>query len=114
MQGKIYHAGSGLTLTSGATKVSLTNFVVDPGTSKLYGDVSMNGKSVVKGAELFGLDGTTLQPLQTDAAAGTATLTGTTVYVSATAAGLLNKVFKTTAVTKTLLVGIATIVINTK
>lgn len=113
VQGTIHHKGSGITLTGGKIKVSLTNFTVDPGSSKLFGDVAANGKSVAKQVEIFGLDGSTLQPLQTDASAGTATLTGTTVYVSEQAAALLDKTFGTKAVTKTLKVGIATIVINT-
>lgn len=107
--GTINHEGSGLSLSAGGTKVELTNFVVDPGTSKLMGDVSANGKSVVKGAYLFFLDGSNLQPLMVDKTAGTATLTGTKVEVSPDAAMLLDKTFMTTAVTPNFLVGVATI-----
>jgi len=39
--GDIKHTGSGFSLTAGATKVNLTNFDIDPGTSKLYGDVAV-------------------------------------------------------------------------
>lgn len=112
--GSIKHDGSGITLTGGATVVGLSNFTIDPGGSKLFGDVTANGAAVGSQLYLFNLDGSTLQPLQADAAAGTATLTGTTVYISPDAAALLNKTFSTTAVTDKLDVGIATIVVNTK
>ena len=63
VQGEIDHMGSGISLSAGGKKVDLTNFVIDPGNnSHLSGDVSLNGKSVVKGANLFRLDGTTLKP----------------------------------------------------
>ena len=37
--GSIDHAGSGFSLTAGSTKVELSDFVVDPGNSILYGTV---------------------------------------------------------------------------
>lgn len=112
VQGIILHEGSGLSLTAGSTTVSLTNFTINPGNSILYGDVSVNGTVAAQQAPLFNLDGTTLKPLKTQ---GTdAVLTGTTVHVSSTAAGLLNKVFSTTAVKAGLLVGVATITAQTK
>jgi len=111
VQSTINHEGSGLSLSAGGTKVELTNFVVDAGTSKLMGDVSANGKSVLKGAYLFFLDGRTLQPLKSNSD-GTATLAGTEVKVSPDAAALLDKTFKTTAVTPYLLVGTATITVK--
>ena len=64
-------------------------------------------------AFLFQLDGRTLKPLQTGPG-GTAILEGTKVVISPDAADLLNKTFGTDAVTSDLLVGIATITINTK
>lgn len=113
VQGDVKHDGSGLSLTAGATTVQLENFDIDPGkNSTLYGDVSVNGKIAVKHANLFTLDGSTLKPLTTSG--DTATLTGTRVLISKDAAGLLNSTFKTTAVKTGLLVGIATIVVNTK
>ena len=109
VQGEVDHMGSGISLSAGGKKVDLTNFVIDPGNnSHLSGDVSLNGKSVVKGANLFRLDGTTLKPLYKDAA-GNAVLEGTTVYISTDAAALLDKTFGTTAVTDQLKVGIAKI-----
>ncbi len=112
VQGLISHAGSGFSLTAGETKVDLTNFTIDPGTSKLYGDVAVNGESAAKQAYIFNLDGSTLKPLAK--AGDTAVLEGTRVLISDTAAGLLNKTFKTDAVKADMLVGIAKITVNTK
>jgi hypothetical protein len=113
VQGEIDHDGSGLSLTAGKTTVELTDFVIDPGTSQLFGDVAVNGKTAVEDAFLFRLDGRTLMPLQSGPG-GTAILEGTKVFVSADAAGLLNDTFGTDAVTDELLVGVATITIATK
>ena len=109
--GQIQHEGSGLSLAAGGTKVELTNLNVDPGVSRVYGDVSVNGKAAVTSAYLFKLDGRTLKPLSTGD--GTATLEGTKVAISPVAAPLLNKTFKTDAVKPGLLVGIAKITVNT-
>ena len=94
------------------TTVRLSNFNVDPGVSRVFGDVAVNGKTAVTSAYLFKLDGRTLKPLQVKG--GTAVLTGTKVEISDVAAPLLNKTFKTKAVQAGLLVGIATITVNTK
>jgi hypothetical protein len=111
VQGDIKHNGSGLSLTAGSTTVQLQNFDINPGkNSELYGDVSVNGKLAVSHAPLFDLDGSTLAPITESG--NTATLTGTRVLVSSTAAGLLDKTFGTTAVKGGLLVGVATIVVN--
>ncbi len=113
VQGEIDHEGSGLSLTAGDKKVELTNFVVDPGNdSHINGDVSLNGKSVVKGANLFRLDGSTLNPVTMDGDAYV--LEGTTVYVSEDAAKLLNDTFGTDAVTGDLKVGIAKLTVTAK
>lgn len=109
--GQLQHVTSGLTLTAGDTTVKLSNFNVDPGVSRVYGDVEVNGVSAAKSAFLFQLDGRTLEPLKTE---GTdAILTGTKVEISPVAADLLNQTFKTDAVTAGLLVGIATITVDT-
>jgi hypothetical protein len=107
VQGILEHDGSGLNLTAGATKVTLSNFTVNPGNSKLYGDVAVNGKVAVNQAYLFSLHGGSLKPLQVEGTNGI--LTGTTVHISADAAKLLNSTFKTDAVKPGLLVGVATI-----
>ncbi len=109
--GQIQHEGSGLSLAAGGTKVELTNLNVDPGVSRVYGDVTVNGKTAVTSAYLFTLNGSTLKPLATGS--GTATLEGTQVQISPVAAPLLNETFKTDAVKPGLLVGIAKITVNT-
>ncbi|MBV6755334.1 hypothetical protein [Rhodococcus opacus] len=112
VQGEIMHDGSGLSLAAPGTVVELTDFTIDPGTSLLTGDVSVNGSPAATDAVLFDLNGRTLKPLQTGPN-DTAILQGTEVKISADAAGLLNETFKTDAVTPGLLVGIATITIAT-
>lgn len=110
--GQIQHVGSGLTLAAGGTTVRLSNFNVDPGVSRVYGDVAVNGKTAVQSAYLFKLDGRTLKPLSS--AGNTATLEGTKVEISPDAAALLNQTFKTNKVAGGLLVGIAKITVKTK
>jgi hypothetical protein len=112
VQGILEHDGSGLTLTAGSTAVTLSNFTVNPGNSKLYGDVTVNGKVAATQAYLFSLHGGTLKPLQLQG--DDAILTGTTVHVSSDAAALLDSTFKTTAVKAGLLVGVATITAQIK
>ena len=111
VQGNIEHDGSGFSLTAGDTVVELTNFTIDPGTSELFGDVTANGETAATQTKLFDLYGGTLEPLQMDG--DNAILTGTTVHISADAAALLNTTFNTDAVADQLLVGIATITVNT-
>ena len=107
------HDGSGLSLTKGSTKVTLENFVIDPGQpATLKGKVLANGSTVADSVTLFDLDGSTLKPISTDASAGTATLTGTTVRLSSDAAAALDKAFGTDAIKGGTTVGIATIVVN--
>lgn len=110
--GQIQHEGSGLSLRNGKTTVQLTNLNVDPGVSRVYGDVTVNGKVAAASAYLFKLDGRTLQPLKTQGS--TAILQGTKVEISDVAAPVLDKVFKTDAVKPGLLVGVAKITVNTK
>ncbi|WP_423919242.1 hypothetical protein ACPEEZ_11940 [Frigoribacterium sp. 2-23] len=112
VQGDVQHDGSGLSLTAGSTVVELKNFDIDPGASKLYGDVVVNGETVASHAYLFNLWGGSLKPLQMQG--DNAVLTGTTVHISPDAAGLLNSTFKTDAVQDEMLVGVATITVATK
>lgn len=112
VQGIIDHEGSGFSLTSGSTTVQLTNFVINPGTSTLTGDVTVNGTVAAKGVLLFNLYGGTLKPLEISG--NDAILTGTTVHLSAPAAALLDKTFNTTAVKSQLLIGVATITVIAK
>ena len=114
VQGVLFHEGSGLSLTAGGTTVELTDFTIDPGDpARLFGNVSVNGELAAASAPLFDLDGSTLQPITMDAG-GAAVLTGTRVLMSAEAADLLNTTFQTSAVTKGLLVGVATLTVETE
>jgi hypothetical protein len=113
VQGEIDHIGSGITLTAGDKVVGLSDFVIDPGTSRLTGTVTLNDELVGNDVFIFNLDGSTLKPLATDAD-GNAVLEGTRVLISTDAAALLNKTFGTDAVTDTLLVGIAKITAHAK
>jgi hypothetical protein len=110
--GQLQHEGSGLTLAAGGTTVRLSNFIVDPSISRVYGDVAVNGQTAVTNAYLFRLDGSTLMPVQTEGRF--AILEGTEVYISDVAAPLLNDTFGTDAVTDQLLVGVAKITVNTQ
>ncbi len=88
--GSIEHAGSGFTLSSGATKVTLTDFIVDPGNSILYGTVG----NMVK-VPLLSLDGTAVK---VSMEGGNVVLQGTVAKLTDTAAGALNTAFKTSAI----------------
>jgi hypothetical protein len=110
VQGSISHEGSGFSLTAGDTVVGLTDFVIDPGTSQLFGTVSVNGTVAAEDVFLFNLDGSTLEPLISNED-GTATLTGTRVLISEDAAPLLNETFGIDAIQSDMLVGIATITV---
>lgn len=113
VQGKLMHQNSGLSLTAGSTKVDLTNFVVDPGTSRLSGDVTVNGGTPMTGVPLFLLDGSDLQALDTSSDPGHAILTGTKVKILPDAATLLGKTFMAPGkVPADLLVGVATITLT--
>jgi hypothetical protein len=88
--GSIEHADSGFTLSAGSTKVTLSDFVVDPGNSILYGTVGGTPK-----VPLLTLDGTNVK-VGSDSA-GNVTLDGTVAKLTDTAAGALNKAFNVTA-----------------
>lgn len=111
VQGIIDHEGSGLSLEAGGTLVELTDFVIDPGTSELTGTVSVDGKEAATDAVLFDLDGSTLNPLQTNPD-GSATLEGTTVKLSDDAASLLNDTFGIKDLKGGLVIGISSITVK--
>jgi hypothetical protein len=71
----------------------------------------VDGKEAATGAPLFFLDGRTLKPLK--AGDGTAVLEGTTVKLKQEAADLLNETFGTDALKAGLVIGVATITVNT-
>lgn len=89
--GSIDHAGSGFSLTAGRTKVELSDFVVDPGNSLLYGTV---GDTPM--VPLLFLDGTAVK-VGSDSA-GNVVLEGTVAKLTETAASALNKAFNVTAI----------------
>ena len=114
VQGTLFHEGSGLSLTAGATTVELTDFTIDPGKpARLFGNVSVNGTLAAASAPLFNLDGSTLNPPTMDAD-GSAVLQGTTVKLSDEAAALLNSTFGTDALAGGFVIGVATITVETK
>jgi hypothetical protein len=90
IMGSINHEGSGFTLTAGATKVTLDDFVVDPGNSMLYG--SVNG---TPGAPLLSLDGANVKVTMEG---GNVVLFGTVAKLTDAAATALNGAFKTDAI----------------
>ena len=114
VQGLIRHDGSGLQLTGANGKVvKLENFEVDPAESLLFGKVTVDGAVFAERADLFFLDGRTLNPLRPGDEAGTAVLQGTTVSLTKTAADALNTVFETDALAEFFTVGVAEITVNT-
>ena len=90
IQGSIAHADSGFSLTAGATQVELSDFVVDPGNSMLYGTVGGTPK-----VPLLFLDGTAVK-VGSDGA-GNVVLEGTVARLTDTAASALNAAFNVTA-----------------
>jgi hypothetical protein len=87
--GVLIHQGSGFTLTKGAIKVTLSNFVVDPGNSTLTGWVNGTETAV----PLLSLNGSAVK-----------------VSVTATAASALNTAFSTTAFKAGLELGVVHII----
>ncbi len=100
--GSIDHAGSGFTLTAGSTEVALSDFVVDPGNSVLYGTVGG-----APGVPLLELDGTNVKVGMED---GNVVLDGTVAKLTDTAAGALNKAFKVDALKAGLPLGVVHLV----
>ncbi len=88
--GSVNHEGSGFTLTAGKTVVTLSDFVVDPGNSMLYGTVAGIGPSI----PLLSLDGANVK---VSMESGNVVLFGTVAKLTETAVGALNKAFNTTA-----------------
>ena len=112
VQGLINHKTSGLSLTGGGKVVEITDFVVDPAESVATAKITVDDKVFAESAEVFLLDGSTVNPLMVNAGAGTAVLEGTTVKLTKTAADALNMVFSSTALTEGFLVGIAEITLT--
>ena len=92
IEGSIEHYGSGLTLTAGTTVVTLSDFVVDPGNSLLYG--SVNG--VPDKTPLLQLDGRAVTVSKDGS--GDVVLNGTVANLTKGAAGALDASFGTQAI----------------
>jgi len=90
IQGSIAHVDSGFSLIAGATKVELSDFVVDLGNSMLYGTVGGTPK-----VPLLFLDGTAVK-VGSDGA-GNVVLEGTVAKLTDTAASALNTAFNVSA-----------------
>ncbi|MCU4187058.1 hypothetical protein K6U06_22025 [Acidiferrimicrobium sp. IK] len=88
--GSIQHDGSGLTISGAGKSVTLSDFVVDPGNSMLYGTVG--GKPDVP---LLYLDGS---HVKVSMSGGNVVLDGTVAELTNTAATALDQTFGTTAV----------------
>lgn len=89
IQGSIAHEGSGFSLSAGSTKVELSDFIVDPGNSVLYGTVGGSPK-----VPLLSLDGTNVK---VSMEGSDVVLQGTVAKLTDTAAGALNKAFNVSA-----------------
>jgi len=100
--GSVVHEGSGFTLTAGSTKVALSDFVVDPGNSMLYGTVGDK-----PGIPLLSLDGSNVK---VSMEGGNVVLFGTVAKLTDTAATALNGAFKTTAIKAGLPLGVVRLV----
>ncbi len=101
--GVLIHQGSGFTLTKGSTKVTLSDFVVDPANSTLTGTV--NGTTI--GVPLLALNGSNVKVTPVGS---TVHLDGTVASLTATAASALNKAFGTTAFAAGLSLGVVHII----
>ena len=113
VQGLIEHNDSGLQLTgANGAVVKLEDFVVDPEASVLTGRVTVDDEVFAESADLFFLDGSTLNPLADGEQEGTAVLEGTTVSLTQTAADALNMVFGTDALSEFFPVGVAEITVD--
>ena len=102
IQGSISHEDSGFSLTAGSTKVELSDFVVDPGNSMLYGTVGGAPK-----VPLLFLDGANVA-VSTEGS--NVVLQGTVAKLTDTAANALNKAFNVTAIKAGLPLGVVRLV----
>ena len=99
IRGAFSHSG-GLTFTAGGKSITATNFIVNPGTSKLTATVG--GNSV----QLLDLDGTNVKVTQDGA---TTRIEGTVAKLSSTAASALNSTFGVTLFTQGIPLGVVRI-----
>jgi len=95
VQGAVLHQGSGIALTVGTTQVTLADLVVDPGTSRVTGSVTVGAGPTQVGVVLLDLDGRRLEVSRPE---GAVQLFGTVARLTAGAARALNAAFRTSAV----------------
>lgn len=107
VQGSIQHEGSGFTLTGGGTVVTLGEFVVDPGSSRLFGSVRVGDSPAMVDVPLLDLDGSGLEITKPG---GKVQLFGTVAKLTDTAAQALNTVFKTDKLAAGLPLGVVRLV----
>ena len=107
VQGTIQHEGSGISFTGAGKTLTVQNFVVDPGTSKLMAQVKEMDNAEVP---LFDLDGTDLQITKDEQ--GRAKLDGTKVKLTPEAAQALNTTFGVQNFMPGMQIGIAHITAN--
>ena len=113
VDGSIEHEGSGISLAAGGSRLELEDFVVDPDSSVLTGTVSSGpdgGSTVADSANLFFLDGRSLEPLQVEG--GTAVLEGAQVKLHPDAAQMLRNTFGTEEIPDYLPVGTSRITLS--
>lgn len=106
--GTIQHAG-GIKLGSGATAITLDNFVLDPAANKMYGDIMVAGQTAGSHVGLFDISssGASVQ-----GSSGSATISGLKLTLSNDAASALNKAMNTTAIQGNFPVGTATVTLQ--
>lgn len=103
IRGLLSHDG-GLTFSAGSKSLTVTDFMVNPGTSELYATVGGSGAVV----PLLDLDGSKVT-MTTDAS-GMIHLDGTVAKLSATAAGALNSTFGVSLFTAGIPLGVVHII----
>lgn len=64
LEGTIEHEGSGVSLTAGATTVTVGNFIIDTVNEVILGDVELNGARIADDLGLFSFDLSSINPAQ--------------------------------------------------
>jgi hypothetical protein len=110
-QGSVVHQGSGLQLTGGNKRVTMRDLVLDPGSGRVTGTVSVNGTVSGTNVPIFALDESRLQE-PTTTSTGTVVLRGATMSLTPEAAAMLNETFGAPEVSDRRVIG--TVVITAK
>jgi hypothetical protein len=110
-EGSVVHQGSGLQITGGNKRVTMRDLVLDPGSGRVTGTVSVNGTVSSTDAPVFTLDESRLQE-PTATSDGTVVLRGATMSLTTETAALLSTTFSAPEVTGSRTIG--TVVITAK